>query len=333
MQVAKNRKGQLIYAWNASKNCSYYCPVCKQLLKFCHGKYKQAYFAHLNKDCQLGGPETNEHLLGKRQLLNWALDHQWKASLEEYLPNISQRPDLLVFHNGRQTVIEFQCSPLSIKRLTERNTGYRQLNLDFYWYLGSPYKVALHRAKQAQFTQLLAGRPALLFWDVYLNRPQYRFLSLQSGWSYKCFRNAYQLEKIAFHRRSLAKTVYRYHHLLACCPLLTHRLEPSLHLTVQDEFTWRVLLCIKLETLSLGVSKTRKEWDNWLIRETDWLSLPCLDDNSLKKWRRAKVDQLLQDLLAAGCIWRKGNQLVLVARPYWFKSTAEKIAKLQRTLK
>ena len=90
MLVAQDKQGRLIYAWNAKKATKYFCPECHNLVRYCHGKHKQQYFAHFRRACKHGGPESNEHLLGKKQIFNWVGGQHWEARLEQYLPTISQ---------------------------------------------------------------------------------------------------------------------------------------------------------------------------------------------------------------------------------------------------
>lgn len=74
--------------------------------------------------------ETEEHLIGKRVLYNWFIQQGIPCQLEAYIPSLKQRPDLVIWLSSDQPcAIEFQCSPLSIKRLKERTKGYNNARL------------------------------------------------------------------------------------------------------------------------------------------------------------------------------------------------------------
>lgn len=68
MKIAISQKGILTLAPNAIRGQRYWCPDCGQLVRICRGKAKQAYFAHQNNR-QHGQGETNEHQVGKAQML------------------------------------------------------------------------------------------------------------------------------------------------------------------------------------------------------------------------------------------------------------------------
>ena len=76
------------------------------------------HFAHLaHSKCTVTTEgETAEHLAGKALLGEFCRLWQVNFEYEVYLPTIKQRPDLLVSTDTRHVAIEFQCSPLSIKR-------------------------------------------------------------------------------------------------------------------------------------------------------------------------------------------------------------------------
>ncbi len=77
-----------------------------------------------------------KHLLGKQQIYEWAAQRGWQSQLEPYLKKIAQRPDILVQIHGQPLALEFQCSPLSVQRLQERNDGYHSQVIGVYWLLG-----------------------------------------------------------------------------------------------------------------------------------------------------------------------------------------------------
>ena len=65
--------------------------------------------------------ETEEHLSAKELLYEWLTDET--IEIEAYLPDLQQRPDLLV----GKTAIEVQCSALSWSRFVQRTEKYLRL--------------------------------------------------------------------------------------------------------------------------------------------------------------------------------------------------------------
>ena len=48
---------------------------------------------------------------------------------EAYLSDLKQRPDVLVKRQGRNDLaLEYQCAPITPKRLVERSNGYRSID-------------------------------------------------------------------------------------------------------------------------------------------------------------------------------------------------------------
>lgn len=107
-----------------------------------------------------------KHLLGKEQIYKWAQQCGWQPQLEPYLKEIAQRPDILVRIHGQPMALEFQCSPLSVQRLQERNDGYHSLGIGGYWLLGPTYCRHLRQGVISQFTQMNDGQSHLAFWRL-----------------------------------------------------------------------------------------------------------------------------------------------------------------------
>lgn len=325
MQLALSKQGKWIYAWNAERGHYYQCPECMNTVVCCHGQHKQPYFAHLNGNHEHGGPETQEHILGKKQIWEWLSCKDWSVQMEQYLPQIQQRPDIMAKRKQQQFIIEFQCSPISVKRLVLRNNGYRQMGIPFYWYLGSPYQIKLQRVKQAQFTQLINGKPALLYWDVKRQTPVYKFMNENVLVKKRRF-NSYSLAKLSRYYPKLAELAYKHHYLLAGCPWLVHRQDPDLKLADVDEFSWRLRLCLKLETIPLGTLHEYVEWEQWFYRQTNWLAMPCVELKTVHYWRRHRIALFFRELSIEGCFQPVGNFYALVAYPHWFDDPALKLA-------
>ncbi|MCT6859634.1 MAG: hypothetical protein M3Z82_10245, partial [Apilactobacillus sp.] len=73
MLMASN-KDKLVSATVAKDNEKYYCPICKEELILKRGNINEPHFAHFkNSQCVISmeDGESNEHLMGKEQLLNF----------------------------------------------------------------------------------------------------------------------------------------------------------------------------------------------------------------------------------------------------------------------
>lgn len=143
MFLAMNEQHELINAKEATRNQKFYCPACKQSVQLKRGRHKIAHFAHLqNQACDsFSEGETLEHLHAKELLFNWLKKQNYPVELEAYLPNLKQRPDLLVAH----LAIEMQCSPLTISRFIERNQGYLSHHYFPWWLIGSKLQPKKHQ--------------------------------------------------------------------------------------------------------------------------------------------------------------------------------------------
>lgn len=146
MLVAVSKENQYINALDVQKNekqkKDYYCPSCKEPVFFKQGAIKQPHFTHFQKsDCTVFSEgETQEHILGKKIFYQWFTQQEIPCQLEAYLPNLKQRPDLLVWLDEQTpTAIEFQCSALSAERMIERTLGYTKNGYRVYWILGQNF--------------------------------------------------------------------------------------------------------------------------------------------------------------------------------------------------
>lgn len=146
MLVAVNNKNHYINAMNEQKSKNqkhdYYCPNCKEPVFLKKGLIKQAHFTHFQKsECNVFSEgETEEHILGKGMLYQWFKRQKIPCQLEAYLPNLKQRPDLLIWLDEKTPIaIEFQCSALSAQRMIERTVGYTNNGYKVYWILGGKY--------------------------------------------------------------------------------------------------------------------------------------------------------------------------------------------------
>lgn len=118
------------------KKHSFYCPSCQAQVVLKIGQIKTPHFSHIShSECEgFSEPESLLHLQGKRSLLQFFHDRDIPVELEKYIPFIRQRADLLI---NQQTVVEFQCSPISVAQLTKRTESYKSLGLSAIWIKGT----------------------------------------------------------------------------------------------------------------------------------------------------------------------------------------------------
>lgn len=134
MYAALNQQGILTYAQVAIEKETYYCCNCGQKVKLILTASKN-YFRHTNKITN----DINErqiHVLGKQIILTELKKLNLPVETEHYLPQICQRPDLLV---NQRLAVEYQCAKINIQTLTKRIRGYQQLKLPSIWILGGNY--------------------------------------------------------------------------------------------------------------------------------------------------------------------------------------------------
>lgn len=132
------------------KHAKFYCPACKEQVIIKAGTEIVAHFAHQAKsDCSYeGGGEGEYHEQGKYLLYKWLMNQNIQAELEVYLPEIKQRPDILVQLHGKRIAIEFQCAKVSNQIIRQRNIGYKKANINPIWILA---KGLLHRHSKYAF--------------------------------------------------------------------------------------------------------------------------------------------------------------------------------------
>lgn len=132
------------------KQATFYCPACQEQVIIKAGTEVVAHFAHQAKsDCSYDrGGEGEYHEQGKHLLYQWLTAQNIQAELEVYVPEIKQRPDILVELHGKRIAIEFQCAKVSNQIIRQRNIGYKTANIVPIWILG---KVLLRRYNKHVF--------------------------------------------------------------------------------------------------------------------------------------------------------------------------------------
>lgn len=124
---------------------SFICPQCHEKVILKVGDFVIPHFAHQrNSSCQnlFSEGESADHLLGKQQLYEFFRQtKQVDVYVEPYLKQLAQRPDLLVTTDIDVIPIEFQCSRLSLSRMSKRTEGYRNAGMNPIWILRTPKKL------------------------------------------------------------------------------------------------------------------------------------------------------------------------------------------------
>lgn len=331
MLIAIDENGNLTHVQDAIKAKRYYCPDCHQQLVIHHRNGKSNNFAHYNSSRHRTG-ESKEHLLGKHQIYEWAQHHGWAPALEVYLPAIDQRADVMLQVGNQPVAIEFQCSPLTLNQIQERNWGYAKAGIKVKWFLGQRYLRRLHSPKVAQFTQF-HNQLEIPFWDTRRNRLIYRRNYSQCSFRVSRSPNKkvliyhqtmrLQRERKQFH--SLFNVAYQNGHIASCCPLFTHDLISRWPVMHEPIIVWRIRTLLALEQLPLGLVMTNKEWFHWLGRQAIWLSFPCLTPGQRNNLQQEVLRDWLYTLLRAEIIHQSSGQLCYWHKPSWFSNLDQKL--------
>ncbi|MFK2825808.1 competence protein CoiA family protein [Bacillus sp. B190/17] len=133
VSLANRPNEQLIHEVRSSRH---FCPSCRQPVILKAGAIKIPHFAHASSHaCEaFSEGESERHLKGKADMHNW-IRRTHEVEMEAYLPEISQRPDLLV--DGK-VAMEYQCSHMSVDLFVNRTEGYKQNGLFPFWIYGGP---------------------------------------------------------------------------------------------------------------------------------------------------------------------------------------------------
>lgn len=120
------------------KTMTFFCPQCENPVRLKIGQVMIPHFAHIVlSDCLTSFSERESpiHLKGKLQLAEFFEGISMEVFVESYLPQIRQRPDLLVKKTHQSYAIEFQCSTIPIEVRDLRTRGYLTSNIQPVWIL------------------------------------------------------------------------------------------------------------------------------------------------------------------------------------------------------
>ncbi len=344
--IAAKLNGKIVIAdKKIDRQQKYICPACGSVVIFKCGAIKLPYFAHQKgSECASSEGETAEHLLGKKQIFQWANLNGYQPRYEVYLSEIKQRPDILIEVNGRRIAIEFQCSPISCRRLTERNQGYRQLNIEVIWALGKPYRHKLTDEKVAQFTQLFQKRFCILFWNTETALFEYNYefchfelcskqLSRRDVLSQQTEKISQKLRAKSVDLMQIAEQCYLNHHDLRLMPLIAHFQESAWPIMTVKRSFFQVEVLLAIERLPIGYSWDRKEWLEWLqsLSAGRWLDYCCV--LNIEQLRLQILKEFSQKLIKGEIIQKDNQQITLVKYPVWFQSEIEKLTQIKNVPK
>ena len=134
IQLAGRHTSELLQA----EKDSYFCPQCQERVLIRAGAKVTPHFAHYpNSDCPSSkGGEGSYHHQGKVRLWEWLQAQGYEAELEPYIPEIQQRPDILLQMKTKRVAIEYQCARIPEIEIAKRTTEYHRVGVFPLWVLG-----------------------------------------------------------------------------------------------------------------------------------------------------------------------------------------------------
>lgn len=180
MLIAKSQSGKMMDLSlkkksdiQALKKKKWYCPSCQEVVIIKNGNVMCSHFAHKQKsDCSsFSENESKEHLLGKKLIAENCKKFGIPYELEAFLPDLKQRPDILV---ANKYAIEFQCSPLSISRFKERTATYQDNGYQVIWILGEKLHLTSKLTKLQKNFVYLSKEIGFYLWELDVIKKQIR---------------------------------------------------------------------------------------------------------------------------------------------------------------
>jgi len=179
----------------------FYCPACDQEVIVKAGSKVIPHFAHRSsKECSRGaGGEGEYHHRGKLLLYRWLKSQGLQVTLEQYIQEIEQRPDLYLRIHDKKIAIEYQCAKISVEEIHQRNAGYHEAGITPIWILGeslmkrkSPYHFQFDQMTLQLVHQFTSVSPTSLYYfcpytlqmirlnDLYLIQPNRGIVRLKT---------------------------------------------------------------------------------------------------------------------------------------------------------
>ena len=356
MLIATNKTNEQILADKTlCKTNIYYCPSCQNRVHLKAGSTIRPHFAHYKKEAcaAFSEGETEEHLLGKQQLYDWLVGLGHSVEMEAYLPELMQRPDLLL--EGK-IAIEFQCSGLSIEKIKERTKGYLNNGYKVVWILGEQftYRRKLTAFQKACLTKI-QNQLVLFHYSVTHKRLEYRY-NFQRQQNDKMQQVSHFIKKdhlpifnlmtqkdyipktlniIREHRKLLKQfqyptptqqqflsLLYQNRETVISMPKEIYRKVPSEWLIQDDAYEWKFRFLLWVESFDRETIITHEELQAWL-KQLTYYEIPQMTDK-----------QKLQPLLEFIQILTQSGVLNPIKPHKWFfKEIARRYTHLEEKFK
>ncbi|WKB35048.1 competence protein CoiA family protein [Terrilactibacillus sp. S3-3] len=152
--ISSNYSRSALISLKTKKRFFFVRSVCGRAVTLKMGSKRKWHFAHdPNQPCLLESePESAAHLSGKEDLFFfWLESRGLKPELEFYLPQIKQRPDILLPRPLPGVAFEYQCSSIAADIWMKRTMGYIQAGIQPLWLIGS------RRQRKKGFISKLSG--------------------------------------------------------------------------------------------------------------------------------------------------------------------------------
>ena len=114
-----------------SKSIKLFCPNCLEELIFVDSVLKIKHFRHYGDNNCSTEPDTEQHILFKKQIHDHYINKGFKCEYEVKIGN--RIADLYLEKESLKAVIECQISPISPEELKARDLNYKQLGYNTLW--------------------------------------------------------------------------------------------------------------------------------------------------------------------------------------------------------
>lgn len=319
MLTAQTKQNRQIRAGEAQRQLPYFCPSCHEQVILKRGTRMAAHFAHhANSTCRpFSESESQAHLTGKWQLANYF--GEANVELEPYIKALAQRPDILLKRDGRKMAIEYQCSPISVGKLQQRNQGYSSYGLDVIWILGEDYLQKItsvrHAEKWFQYSDKLGWY--LIFWQtrqqclIIWHHLTLDGMGLLQGWAktssgtqvakrtqsaMKAVQKQIQRQiQMGLHYKvpkwvKLQQFVYEHHGLLQAIPQVCYQFSDSEPLICEAPIIWAALMTTLLVEKPVGSLIRQVDLEKWAAKISTQFEgaqlIQCTTQQLVNSWGR-----------------------------------------------